>query len=120
MTTTDRARTPGRRPAAKSVTPSPREQELLGELEQAKAEIARLRSEQADLTMLYDATIAHGEAVEDQLAEANLLLQRTQRRLDAEIGEAANYIMSILPDRRAADPATDWLLLPSTELGGDS
>src|SRR5579871_2291847 len=98
----------------------PRELELLRELDAARAEIARLRSEQADLTLLYEGTIVHGEAVEDQLAEANLLLQRTQRRLDAEIREAANYIMSILPERRAADPATDWLLLPSTELGGDS
>jgi serine phosphatase RsbU (regulator of sigma subunit) len=98
----------------------PPEQELRRELATAKAEIERLRADQADLTLLYDATIAHGEAVEDQLAEANLLLQRTQRRLDAEIREAANYILSILPERRAADPATDWLLLPSTELGGDS
>jgi phosphoserine phosphatase RsbU/P len=120
MTNIPSSPTPGSPRSAKSRARAPRKLDLLRELEEAKAEIARLRSEHSDLSLLYDATIMHGEAVEDQLADANLLLQRTQRRLDAEIREAANYIMSILPERRTSDPATDWLLVPSTELGGDS
>jgi sigma-B regulation protein RsbU (phosphoserine phosphatase) len=99
---------------------APLKRDLLAALDEAKTEVARLKSENADLTLLYAGTIEHGEAVEDQLAEANLLLQRTQRRLNDEIAEAANYIMSILPERRESDLATDWLLIPSTELGGDS
>ena len=51
----------------------------------AHAEIARLNAEFQDLQMLYEATIAHGEAVEDQLAEANILLQTTQKRLNEEL-----------------------------------
>ena len=83
-------------------------------------ELASVRAELDDLNLLYQATIEHGEAVEDQLAEANLALQSTQKRLSDELVEATNYIFSILPDKRQADPQTDWLLVPSTELGGDS
>jgi len=85
-----------------------------------EAELASVRAELDDLNLLYQATIEHGEAVEDQLAEANLALQTTQKRLTEELTEAANYIFSILPEPRTASPATEWLLLPSTELGGDS
>lgn len=81
---------------------------------------ARLRAELDDLKLLYDAMIEHGEAVEDQLAEKNQLLERTQQRLEAELQDATRYVFSILPERRIETPATDWLLVPSTELGGDS
>jgi len=86
----------------------------------AEEELVRVRAELEDLNLLYQATIEHGEAVEDQLAEAYLELQRTQKRLSEELTEAANYIFSILPEPRKAAPATEWLLVPSTELGGDS
>ena len=86
----------------------------------AHAEIARLNAEFQDLQMLYEATIAHGEAVEDQLAEANILLQTTQKRLNEELQEAYNYILSIIPPPRLEPPFTDWHFTPSTELGGDS
>lgn len=93
---------------------------LEGRLAAAEQELASVRAELEDLNLLYQATIEHGEAVEDQLAEANLALQRTQKRLSEELTEAANYIFSILPEPRRTAPATDWLLVPSTELGGDS
>lgn len=96
------------------------ETDLARALAEARAEIDRLTAEYDDLKLLYEATIEHGEAVEDQLAESNLALMRTQARLEAELTDAARYVMSILPDPRPADPATDWLLVPSTELGGDS
>lgn len=85
-----------------------------------RAEIERLRAENEDLQLLYEATIEHGEAVEDQLAESNILLKETQERLEEELHDAARYIFSLLPEPRAADPATEWLLVPSTELGGDT
>jgi sigma-B regulation protein RsbU (phosphoserine phosphatase) len=85
-----------------------------------EAELARLQAELEDISLLYQATIEHGEAVEDQLAEMNLALQATQRRLTEELTEAANYIISILPEPRKTVPRTEWLLVPSTELGGDS
>lgn len=86
----------------------------------AQAEIARLQAELSDLQLLYEATIEHGEAVEDQLAENNILLQQIQARLRGELDEAAAYVASILPDERRAHPQTRWVLAPSTELGGDS
>ncbi|MEM8813696.1 MAG: PP2C family protein-serine/threonine phosphatase [Pseudomonadota bacterium] len=93
----------------------------LGEqLARARAEIDHLKAELSDLNLLYEATIAHGEAVEDQLAENNTLLEQTQARLAEELQDATRYVMSILPEPRKADPETDWLLIPSTELGGDS
>lgn len=85
-----------------------------------EAELASAKAELEDLNLLYQATIEHGEAVEDQLAEANLALQTTQKRLSEELTEAANYIFSILPEPRKIAPRTEWLLVPSTELGGDS
>lgn len=94
--------------------------DLAARLTEVEAELARMRSEFEDLTLLYQATIEHGEAVEDQLAEANLELQTTQKRLSEELTEAANYVFSILPEPRSAQPRTQWLLVPSTELGGDS
>ena len=96
--------------------------ELAAELEAARAEIARLTSEHEDLKILYEATIEHGEAVEDQLAESNILLQQTQARLEEELNDASRYIMSSIPERRRGGeyPRTDWLLVSSTELGGDS
>ena len=112
-------------PSSRTIN-SPRTDEAAGntgaarELSEARAEIARLTAEYEDLKLLYEAMIEHGEAVEDQLAESNLALQATQARLEAELVDAARYVMSILPERRAVLPATDWLLVPSTELGGDS
>jgi sigma-B regulation protein RsbU (phosphoserine phosphatase) len=91
-----------------------------GELVAARAEIVRLKAELDDLTLLYDAMIEHGEAVEDQLADKNIELEKTQARLASELADAARYVFSILPAKRSAGPATDWLLEPSTELGGDS
>ena len=95
-------------------------QALQSRLAEVEEELERLKAEFEDLTLLYQATIEHGEAVEDQLAESNLALQRTQDRLSEELTEAANYIFSILPEPRGAGPRTQWLLVPSTELGGDS
>jgi sigma-B regulation protein RsbU (phosphoserine phosphatase) len=94
--------------------------DLENELKESRAEIERLTSEYEDLKLLYEATIAHGEAVEDQLTENNILLQQTQARLEAELADASRYVMSIIPERRSEHPKTDWLLVSSTELGGDS
>lgn len=90
------------------------------QLSEARAELERMSSEFDDLKLLYEATIEHGEAVEDQLAENNILLQRTQARLEAELQDAARYLLSTLPAPRVEAPATEWLVIPSTELGGDS
>ncbi|MFS8113865.1 SpoIIE family protein phosphatase [Rhizobium jaguaris] len=84
------------------------------------AEVEALRAENEDLKLLYEATIEHGEAVEDQLAESNMLLQRVQARLEEELNDALRYILSLLPQPRQSGPRADWMLVPSTELGGDS
>jgi phosphoserine phosphatase RsbU/P len=90
------------------------------ELSKLRAEFGLLREEYEDLKLLYEALMEHGEAVEDQLAQKNMLLEATQSRLEAELADATRYIFSILPEKRSESPATDWLLVPSTELGGDS
>jgi sigma-B regulation protein RsbU (phosphoserine phosphatase) len=97
----------------------PTEHDLRVELEEARAEITRLKVANADLELLYEATIAHGEAVEDQLAESNLLLMGTQKRLNEDIAEASAYVVSLIPAPRTMTPTTRWLYVPSTELGGD-
>ena len=47
-------------------------------------------------------------------------IEETQRRLDSELAEAANYVRSILPAPVTEPFAIDWSYVPSTELGGDS
>ena len=48
-------------------------------------------------------------------------IEDTQARLKAELTEAENYVRSILPLPLTSGPVTtDWRLIPSTELGGDS
>lgn len=47
-------------------------------------------------------------------------IEETQKRLDAELAEAANYVRSILPAPASEPFAIDWSYVPSTELGGDS
>jgi sigma-B regulation protein RsbU (phosphoserine phosphatase) len=48
------------------------------------------------------------------------MIEETQRRLDAELAEAANYVRSIFPPFSDAPPRVDWQYQPSTELGGDA
>ncbi|MEP6668099.1 MAG: PP2C family protein-serine/threonine phosphatase [Chthoniobacter sp.] len=95
-------------------------QSLTAEVEALRAENRRLNEELGDMGILYQNTIEHGEAVEDQLAEKNIELNRTKERLDQELAEACNYVRSMLPPPRQDLPRTEWLLIPSTELGGDS
>ncbi len=48
-------------------------------------------------------------------------IEETQARLKAELTEAENYVRSILPPPLISGAIkTDWRLIPSTELGGDS
>jgi PAS domain S-box-containing protein len=46
-------------------------------------------------------------------------LEQTQRRLEGELGEASNYVRSLLPDPLTGPVATEWLYLPCSHLGGD-
>jgi class 3 adenylate cyclase len=47
----------------------------------AEAELQTLKEELSDLKLLYEATIEHGEAVEDQLADTNGRLEGLSRKL---------------------------------------
>lgn len=82
--------------------------------------VRRLGAELADLRLLYETAIAHGEAVEEQLAERNDALMRTQARLDGEFADAAQYIRTLLPTDREVAPRIDWRYAPSSELSGDT
>jgi len=46
-------------------------------------------------------------------------LQESEAALAAEIGEAAAYAESLLPEPIAGDIQTDWSFVPSSRLGGD-
>jgi phosphoserine phosphatase RsbU/P len=47
-------------------------------------------------------------------------IEETQQRLKKELTDAENYVRSILPAPLAGPITTDWRLIPSGELGGDS
>lgn len=85
-----------------------------------RAENERLQRELADMTMLYETTTEHGVAIEDELAEKNIALEKIQARLQEELNEALRYVMSLLPEPVAAPMRVNWLFIPSSELGGDS
>jgi len=55
-----------------------------------------------------------------QLQREKNLLERTQRRLQEELSEAARYVASILPLPMETPSRIVWAYLPSTELAGDS
>lgn len=46
-------------------------------------------------------------------------LERTQRRLENELSEAAGYVRSLLPGPLTGSIETRWCYLPSSHLGGD-
>lgn len=90
------------------------------ELELLRAENARLRSELADLEMLYETTMEHGETIENELAEKNIALEQIQARLQEELDQALRYVMALLPEPMTGRVRAEWLFIPSSELGGDS
>lgn len=47
-------------------------------------------------------------------------LVRSQQHLAAELNEAAQYVRSLLPEPLKGDITSEWLFVPSTQLGGDS
>lgn len=51
--------------------------------------------------------------------EAFKRLEETQRILQNELAEAAAYVKSLLPPPLKNHIKTDWLFIPSTQLGGD-
>ncbi len=52
--------------------------------------------------------------------EAFQALFKSQQRLAAELAEAADYVKAMLPVRLEDQIRTDWMFVPSTQLGGDS
>ncbi|HEX3730047.1 MAG TPA: SpoIIE family protein phosphatase [Opitutaceae bacterium] len=57
----------------------------------------------------------------DQERQHLRMIEETQARLKAELDEAERYVRSILPPPLTRGAVTtDWRLIPSTELGGDS
>lgn len=56
--------------------------------------------------------------------EAYQKLEESQRKLNAELQEAANYVMSLLPPpltgETQAHLSAEWRFIPSTKLGGDA
>ncbi len=52
--------------------------------------------------------------------EAFRKLEENQKVLNAELGEAAAYVKSLLPKPLHNDITTNWRFIPSAQLGGDS
>lgn len=55
-----------------------------------------------------------------QRNEAYQALLESQKKLAAELAEAAAYVRSLLPPPMTGDPTAEWRFLPSTALGGDA
>jgi sigma-B regulation protein RsbU (phosphoserine phosphatase) len=56
-----------------------------------------------------------------QRNEAYKALQQSQKLLANEVAQAARYVRSLLPEKRAkGEIRADWRFIPSTDLGGDS
>jgi len=56
-----------------------------------------------------------------QRNEAYLALKKSQEELASELQKAADYVKSLLPDPiKDGDIRTNWMFIPSADLGGDS
>jgi phosphoserine phosphatase RsbU/P len=55
-----------------------------------------------------------------QRNEAYQALVESQKKLAAELAEAAEYVKSLLPEPMTGKPEAEWRFIPSTELGGDA
>ena len=56
-----------------------------------------------------------------QLEEQNRLLQESRQALMLQLSQAADYVLSLIPPPiREGSIRTDWKLMPSSQLGGDS
>lgn len=73
---------------------------LARELQRLRAEHEALQATLEDLKLLYEATIEHGETVENMLAENNTLLQHAQERLDDAINAISEGFSLYGPDDR--------------------
>ncbi len=93
---------------------------LQAESARLRAENAQLKRDLADLELLYQTTTEHGEAIEDELAEKNIALEKIQERLQEELDQALRYVMALLPEPMTQPVRAEWLFIPSSELGGDS
>jgi sigma-B regulation protein RsbU (phosphoserine phosphatase) len=60
------------------------------------------------------------KALRDQEHQTLRALKESQERLAAELGEAAQYVRSLLPPPITGPISIDWRFLPSTHLGGDA
>lgn len=58
------------------------------------------------------------EARERRLAF--VALEASQKKLAEELAEAADYVQALLPRPSLQSPVTDWIFVPSAELGGDA
>jgi len=56
----------------------------------------------------------------EQEQETYQALKESQAHLAAELAEAADYVISLLPDPLDGEVTTEWKFIPSTQLGGDS
>jgi class 3 adenylate cyclase len=79
--------------------------QLLAESEELRRENQLLREELDELKILLDNTIAHGEAVEDQLADSNLELAKEKKKTD-------DLLLNILPVE-TADELKRWGISPA-------
>ncbi|EDY19583.1 putative PAS/PAC sensor protein [Chthoniobacter flavus Ellin428] len=66
----------------------------------------------ADLFLL-----AHETQERQRTGEA---LREGQKKLTAETAEAARYVLSLFPAKLTGAISTDWLFIPSAQLGGDA
>ena len=60
------------------------------------------------------------EQLHEQEQETYQALKESQAHLAAELAEAADYVISLLPDPLDGEVTTEWKFIPSTQLGGDS
>lgn len=69
------------------------------------------------------ARIRYHSAAYTRLIERNLAykqLEESQKKLHAELFDAATYIKALLPEPINGEISTSWRFIPSTQLGGDA
>jgi len=91
--------------------------ELARGFQRMAGEIAAREQRLADWNVNLTLTVAERTA---DLARALDVAQQTQARLADELAEAAAYVASLLPARLEGPVRSEWVFIPSRQLGGDT
>ena len=89
-------------------------------MQQKAYDMTLLEEKEAQLNRRLEAANEELRATQRELLRSREALLRAHERIQSELGEAAKYVRSLLPQPLTEPFAADWRFATCTELGGDA